>query len=107
MNFVEESSSNGKTTLHYESRNDPHLKMIIEEMERLINISSYLYYKEIYFLFNIKAFQIDYSYFVFSIDEHELTISLESRGPSKNPSTDSNITREEIIDKLNQILNGD
>lgn len=107
MKFVEESSDDGKSTLHYEDKNDPHLEMIIGEMERLINISSYLYYKEIDFLFNIKAFQIDYFYFVFSIGEHELSLSLESREPSKRPIKDSNITREEIIDKLKQIVNGD
>lgn len=107
MELIEENSSEGISSIHYNYRNDPHLEMIIREMERLINLSSYLYYKEIDFIFNVKAFQIDSYYFVFSIGEHELSLSIESREPSKRPLKDSNITREDIIDKLNQIVNGD
>lgn len=107
MKFVEESSVNGKSTILYNDKNDPHLEMIVREMERLVYISSYLFYKGTSFLVDLKAFQIDNFYFVFSIAEPELTLSIEIVESHKKQIAESNITREEIIDNINQIVNGD
>jgi len=107
MKFIEEHSLNGKSTILYDDKKDPHLEMIVREMERLVHISSYLFYKGSSFLVNIKAFQIDNFYFVFSFAGSELTLSIEIVESRKKQIAESNITKDEIMDKIKQIVNGD
>ena len=104
MEFVEEGRSN---IIKYKDNNDPHLKLMISEIEKIINTSSYLFFKEVTFVYTIKAFQIDNFYFSFYLEEQSIALSQETAESSKIPKSESNITKEDMIIELNKILNGD